>query len=187
MTSSFDLFTEGPLPSAARFSTQSYFQRLGLEPAFDVDLGSLERAFLERSRRVHPDFHSGAGPRERIKAVGLSAAINEAYRALKDPVLRAEYLLEQLGGASSSDDKRTPAGFLIEVMELRERLEDALTGDDTASLTELVAELRPKRRETLDRVSEELRCAEPRLGLVRERLNCLKYYDNAIGEATSAL
>ncbi len=41
--------------------------------------------------------------------------------------------------------------------------------------------------ETLDRISDELRGAEPRLELVRERLNCLKYYDNAIGEATTAL
>jgi molecular chaperone HscB len=113
-----------------------HFERLGLPRRFSVDAGDLERAYLARSRVVHPDYHL-AGPGADLGAsLELSAAINEAYRTLRDPFARAEYLLKLEGGPSASDQKQMPPAFLAEMLEARERIEETRAGcpDDAAVL-----------------------------------------------------
>lgn len=92
---------------------------LGLAATFDVDQDVLEARFLELSRELHPDFFQDR-PELRARSVFLAAALNEAFDTLKDPFRRAEHLLKRAGGKSSSEDKRLPPGFLVEMMELRE-------------------------------------------------------------------
>ena len=103
----------------------NHFQRLGLPGRFVVDASALERAYLERSRLVHPDFHAHATPEARSASLGASAALNEAYTTLKDPYRRAEYLLGVHLGDSPQPTLTLPASFLMEAMELRERIEAA--------------------------------------------------------------
>ncbi|MFO0982571.1 MAG: hypothetical protein U1E76_12700 [Planctomycetota bacterium] len=95
------------------------FAMLGLAATFDVDQDVLEARFLELSRELHPDFFQDR-PELRARSVFLAAALNEAFDTLKDPFRRAEHLLKRAGGKSSSEDKRLPPGFLVEMMELRE-------------------------------------------------------------------
>ena len=109
-------------------SEPNHFERLGLPGRFSVDPAELERAYLARSREVHPDFGLGG--------LHASAALNEAYATLKDPFRRADYLLS-LHDAPPAPPL-TPA-FLMQAMELRERLETA--GGDAEQLAALDAEL----------------------------------------------
>src|SRR5262245_55661755 len=101
-----------------------FFQRLGLPRRFSVDAGELERAYLARSRAVHPDYHLNASAGELSASLELSAAVNEAYNTLRDPFARADYLLKLEGGPSASDHKQMPA-FLAEMLEARERIEQS--------------------------------------------------------------
>src|SRR5437870_1297191 len=66
-----------------------HFAFFGLERRFDLDEAALERAYLELSRLLHPDR---AKPKDRTRALALSAAMNAAYATLKDRLKRAEYL-----------------------------------------------------------------------------------------------
>lgn len=102
---------------------QDYFHRLGLPRRFAVDAAELERAYLTRSRAVHPDYHLSGASAELDASLELSAALNEAYNNLRDPFLRAEHLLALDGGPSASEQKQMPPAFLAEMLDAREQIE----------------------------------------------------------------
>ncbi|MBL8943081.1 MAG: Fe-S protein assembly co-chaperone HscB [Myxococcales bacterium] len=107
----------------------NHFAVLGLEPAYELDVGALERSYLALQQQHHPDHATGGSVGERRAAMELSGAINEAYRVLRDPVRRAEYLC-RLGGIDIdvSDPERgappMPQAFLIDMIERRDALAD---------------------------------------------------------------
>jgi molecular chaperone HscB len=105
------------------------FERLGLPRRFSVDPAALERAYLDRSRAVHPDFHTQEAGGGLAASEAVAAAVNEAYATLKDPFRRAEHLLALLGGPAAADLKDIPPAFLMEMMDLRERIEHATAAE----------------------------------------------------------
>ena len=134
-------------------SSSDLFAALGLEPRFDVDVAELERAYLERSREVHPDRFATAPAAERVAALSRAMEVNDAYKTLKRPVARAEYLLAR-AGQGIGDHEKVDLTFLSEVLELREELAAARAAgrlDEVAKLEKamkarhaaLVAELAP--------------------------------------------
>lgn len=113
-----------------------HFARLGLPRRFALDPADVERAYIARSRAVHPDYHLAGSSADLAASLELSAALNEAYNTLRDPFARAEYLLTLEGGPSAAGHKQMPAAFLAEMLELREQVEEARAGcpDDAAVL-----------------------------------------------------
>ncbi|HEY1188340.1 MAG TPA: Fe-S protein assembly co-chaperone HscB [Gemmata sp.] len=105
--------------------TNDHFHRLGLQRRFNVDGAELERAYLTRSRMVHPDYHLAGASSDLNASLELSAALNEAYNNLRDPFLRAEHLLALEGGPSAAEQKQVPAAFLAEMLDAREEIETA--------------------------------------------------------------
>jgi molecular chaperone HscB len=101
----------------------THFDRLGLPRRFLVDPAELERAYLERSREVHPDYHLGGSDADLAASLEASAGVNEAYNTLRDPFARAEYLLTLEGGPSASQQKQMPPAFLAEMLDAREQIE----------------------------------------------------------------
>ena len=114
----------------------NHFERLGLSPSVEVDRDLIETNYLERSARVHPDKHGGDGDAAQRNAMEHASALNIAYRVIRDPVERAEYLVK-LGGIDldSSDvvggAPKPSQAFLVDMIERREGVEDAaLRGGD---------------------------------------------------------
>jgi molecular chaperone HscB len=109
-----------------------YFQVFGLERKFHVDLPALEHEFHRLSRKVHPDRFARAGEKEREWSLADTALLNDAYRTLKDPLSRTEYLLKREGaeigeehaGKDRKDPSRVPADLLEEAFELNMQLEE---------------------------------------------------------------
>jgi molecular chaperone HscB len=95
-------------------------------PAFALDAGRLDAAYRDIQSQVHPDRFANAGDAERRASMQMTTRVNEAYRTLKSPVLRGKYLLE-LNGVDVAFETNTamPREFLMEQMELREKLEEA--------------------------------------------------------------
>ncbi|KAG1152937.1 hypothetical protein G6F37_000650 [Rhizopus arrhizus] len=93
-------------------------------PNFDIDLKSLRRRFLALQQKAHPDSYSNAHKREHEYAQLQSSVINKAYNTLKNPLTRAKYILSQKGYKLSEEDSLTDPELLMEVMELREELEE---------------------------------------------------------------
>lgn len=159
-----------------------HFGLFGLERRWRVDRNAVERAYLELSQAAHPDNVVGESVAVQRAAMERSSRINGAYRILRDPVLRAEYLV-LLGGVDlDSSDPATGAPkpsqeFLIDMIELRERLEEGDAGrlrDDVegradAALDDAVA--------ALDR--GDTRAAA-------ERLVARRYYQRFLDEVDAA-
>jgi molecular chaperone HscB len=114
---------------------------LGLPRRFPVDPAAVEREYLARSRAVHPDFHRLGTSAEQRASLELSAALNEAYLTLKDPVRRLEYLLTIQGGPTAQQEKNLEQAFLMEMLDLRERIEQARASADRAGVAAIEGEL----------------------------------------------
>src|SRR6266542_6959640 len=108
-----------------------YFEVFGLPRKLTVDLQELQRRFYDLSRQHHPDFQQGAAPEARAAALESSALINRAYRALRDPLARVEYLIALEEGREAKEGAavkpKAPTDLLEEMLEIQEALEAAKT------------------------------------------------------------
>lgn len=110
---------------------RNYFELFGLPERFDIDAAELASRYRELQRRFHPDRFAAASESDRRRSVQMTAEINAAYQALRDPVARGRYLLELRGVAMHADtDTRMEPAFLMQQMELREALAEARTATD---------------------------------------------------------
>jgi molecular chaperone HscB len=107
---------------------------LGLERRLSLDRADLERRFHALNRRLHPDYFRLRSAEEQAISLEASAAVNAAYRALRDPVSRVEYLLELEGlGLGTAGQAKPPAELFEEILELQEaRMELPTAGPDEA-------------------------------------------------------
>ena len=104
-----------------------FFSFLGLPRKLNLDMADLEQRYRALSRQFHPDYFYNAPPAERRASLEQSSYLNDAYRALKNPVSRIEYLLQVEGVApkSAADSaKQVPPALLEEVFALNEELDD---------------------------------------------------------------
>ena len=106
--------------------SRNHFELFGLPERFRFDAASLDRAYHALQGEVHPDRFATADDAERRVALQSSARVNEAYRALKDPVARAQYMLSLHGiDAFAETDTALPLDFLEHQLERREAASDA--------------------------------------------------------------
>jgi len=131
-----------------------YFTFFGLAPKLNVNVPALEKDFYELSRKLHPDLNARAGSQEQEWSLEQSSLLNDAYRTLRDPIKRAQYLLK-LEGVELEEQSKTateqaratgevkkqivPPDLLEEVFELNIQLEELRmnqkTGDDDPALS----------------------------------------------------
>ena len=123
-------------------SSGNHFELFGLQPAFALDSEALERAYREIQSQVHPDRFAHAGDAERRASLQWTTRVNEAYRMLKNPVQRASHLLS-LHGVDVAFETNTamPENFLMQQMELREALEDAVATKNLPALASLQSKI----------------------------------------------
>ncbi len=134
-----------------------YFTFFGLPPKLNLDVAALEKDFYELSRRLHPDLNATAGSEEQQWSLEQSSMLNDAYRTLRDPIKRTEYLLHLEGVALEEQSKSAteqaratgemkkqivPADLLEEVFELNLELEELrmnrkMGEDDPALVAEI--------------------------------------------------
>jgi molecular chaperone HscB len=163
-------------------SELNHFEVFGLPQRFDLEPELLRRRYLEQSRQIHPDQLSATGA---DPALGLRSAarLNEAFRVLKDPLSRAEYLLEVAGGKSSAEDKSVPQDVLAETLMLREEIEEAREADDATALAALrtqVTERFAAQRERVTELAKQLPGDAALRTELRTQLNAMKYYQKML-------
>ncbi|HVP45759.1 MAG TPA: Fe-S protein assembly co-chaperone HscB [Bryobacteraceae bacterium] len=111
----------------------NYYDFFGLEHNLDLDLADLEKRFYALSRQYHPDRYTLKSREEQQYALDATAVLNDAYRTLRDPLARAEYLLKENGfDIGEQGSKNVPPELLEEVFELNMALEELRGGDDSA-------------------------------------------------------
>jgi len=156
-----------------------HFARLGLPAALDLEPASIDKAYFVLQRQWHPDRFVARPPDERARASSEAAALNDAYRTLKDPLSRAVYLAELRGVALPGDGKTIDdPDLLMEAMEAREALQEAASADAVDALAE---QARKQTRDALKELSDLfLQDDKP---AIRKTLLRLRYFDKFAEEA----
>ena len=181
-----------------------FFQVFGLERRLAIDTAALQRRFYELSRQWHPDFHQAQPPAEQARALEESARVNAAYRALRDPIARVEYLIRLEEGRETREGAavkpKAPPDLLAEMFEIQESLEEARSGvpDEAtrATLTEQRDGLRSRMTDAERRLTGPLSQAwdgaapadrSSALTALKEALGTRAYLRTVIDDLSAAL
>lgn len=109
-----------------------YFTCLGFPRRLTIDPAVLEAKFYEMSRAFHPDFYQNKSDTEQAISLENAATLNTAYRTLRDPIQRAEYLLDLEAGSVKEIRSSPPADLFEEILELQETLDEYRASDPSS-------------------------------------------------------
>src|SRR5450432_2951280 len=154
----------------------NYFAFFGLPLKLNVDVAVLEKDFYALSRKLHPDLNAGTGGQQQEWSMEQSSMLNDAYRTLKDPIKRTQYLLH-LEGVELEEQSKTateqarvtgelkkqivPPDLLEEVFELNMQMEELRMqkkmGEDDPGLLEEIGKAKQSLEEKQDALLAELK------------------------------
>ena len=144
----------------------TYFELFSLPRHLQIDLAALEKTFYAQSRRLHPDRFAAKPREEQEAALAASSQLNDAYRTLRDPIARTEYLLSLEGvqleeqsraatdaakAAGTEKKQVAPPDLLEEAFELNMALEELKMGGDDPDVR---AQLESERTKFTDMLAE---------------------------------
>jgi len=172
-----------------------YYALLGIPKKLNISQDELQARFYELSRHLHPDLFTRKPERERQYALEASSILNDAYRTLRDPVKRANYVLKQEGfDIGEQRSKDVPPELLEEVFELNMALEEMRGGDDSArpqleSARQNFTQMLAASDTQLQQLFEAYDASPSRdaLSSIRAALNRRKYIQNLVVEVERAL
>jgi molecular chaperone HscB len=151
-----------------------FFSFFGLPRMLQLDEAALEHEFYALSRKLHPDVYSRSTAREQAWSLEKTSQLNDAYRTLKDPISRTEYLLmlegiqleeqskiatEQARAFGTEKKQTVPAELLEEAFELNMLLEEAKMGGVDDDLRGQLNATREGLTTRLNTMQDELRAA----------------------------
>jgi molecular chaperone HscB len=159
------------------------FQVLGVERRYGQDIGDLERRYKNLTKILHPDRWARADARARRSSLERSVQLTHAWRVLRDPIERAEYLLAldkvEIGGT-------VPQDLLLEVMNLRESLAAARQTGNVTAVASLANEVRGRLDAALGAVAGAFVQPAPDLGHIAQDLVPIRYWRRFLDEVATA-
>ncbi|MBE9567964.1 MAG: Fe-S protein assembly co-chaperone HscB [Proteobacteria bacterium] len=170
----------------------NFFELFGLPVSYDVDLNKVQQHYMALQKQVHPDKFASASDQEKRLSMQHTSWINEAQATLKDPVLRALYLLKLKDLDINFDNETTmDAAFLMHQLEMRERLEDIRQkdtkheGDPLAELETLAKEVKTSGEEMMAGFNNSYQAGE--LDDAREWVRKLQFMQKAKKEINTLI
>ncbi|RYY37808.1 MAG: Fe-S protein assembly co-chaperone HscB [Sphingobacteriaceae bacterium] len=113
----------------------NYFEFYNIPESFIIDEAGLKKQFYALSKQYHPDFYATEGDEKQQEILELSTLNNKAYQTLADPTKRLEYILKEHGLLEEGAKPQLPADFLMEMMDINERLMEVENGDQLADIS----------------------------------------------------
>ena len=166
----------------------SPFELLGVPVLFALDEQELEKRHRDLSRALHPDRYAGRSASERREALSRAISVNEAFRKLRDPLSRAEALLQQLGREVSEANQPKPEpALLMQVMEEREALASARRKGDRTRIEGIAAAASGRAEDATERMADAFSEEPIPVEQVLKLLGELRYLHRLKEEAGAAL
>jgi len=163
------------------------FEILGVDARYDLPSDELAKRHRQLSRTLHPDRYVNAPAAERRMALGRAIEVNEAFRALRDSVKRAESLARVLGlDIGETAEPAAAPELLMEMMEAREELADAHRAKDLSKVTAIAEQMRKREERCVDALGEKFSAGKAntaKLPLVLPVLGELRYVRRLLDEA----
>lgn len=176
--------------------SQDYFQVMGIERGFHIDLANLEKRYKSLTKVLHPDRFARAGAEARRASLERTVQLNDAWRTLNDPVRRAEYLLALSGiylgehgrpipGNQTAPPVSQPApqSLLMEIMELQEALAEAKAAKAEDKIKALLDTVNKRLEEVMSSIADEFSQPTPRYSDLANQLMTVRYYRRFLEEA----
>ena len=170
---------------------QDPYEIFSLERSFEIDLDALQKEFVTLSAKYHPDKY--VDPIEQMDAAEYSSKINTAYQTLKDDEARANILLELMGGPTKEQDKSLPPTLLMEMMEVREEMEEAVEAKDNQTVQKLRQWAIEEREEYLGMLNQIFakvsgdKVTESEGKQIRLHLNSLRYIERMLEQTPESV
>lgn len=162
------------------------FAALDLPARFALSSDAIDGKVRELSRKLHPDRFAKAPAAERVASLQAATTLNDAARTLRDPLARAAALLATRG-VTIGENEAVAGPLIMEIMELREALDDARAAGDAAAIAALTDGVRARRGEALIQLAVQL---DDAAGAADEdaktTLIAIKYFDRLLEAATPA-
>ena len=152
----------------------NYFEIFGLPVQLKVDKTDLPKRFFELSRKFHPDFYANSTPSERNRALEITADLNKAFRTFQHPDDTIKYVLQLKGLLEEEEKYQLPPGFLMEVLEINEKLMDA--EDDPELKLSLQSAINNLQSEIYEPVKEIVEHYEDGITTEKELLQVKEFY-----------
>ncbi len=173
-------------------SRPDYFNVFGLTPHYNVDLKQLDELYEQLVGELHPDFYSTESSEKQKRSEHLSALLNRAYETLKDPGVRAAYMLSTLADQISLNERQLPNGFLEEMFEFQESI-DELTSSDQAALHKIEEDIQQRLTQNesqfkhlFSQIEEDASASQEQLQEIQTQVNVERYLKRLL-ERCSAL
>ncbi|MEO7769328.1 MAG: Fe-S protein assembly co-chaperone HscB [Ferruginibacter sp.] len=115
----------------------NYFELFDMPVTLLPDKTGLAKKYFELQKKYHPDFYTQADEAEQQEVLEKSSMVNKALKVLQQPQLTIQYILQLKGLLTENEKYELPPGFLMEMMDLNEKLAD----DDADTLKQEVVEL----------------------------------------------
>lgn len=166
-----------------------YFQVFGLPEQFSLDETILTQTYHILAAKFHPDRTAGASSFEQKQAMMMAAAINEAYRILKNPIDRAAYLLQQQYAIDADAPEHTAfsSDFLMQQMEWREAIAEARAENNTSRLQELDTDITQTRKTLLAQINTAFAVPSPDIEHIAQLIRQGRFLDKLQREIQTAL
>ncbi|XP_028168640.1 iron-sulfur cluster co-chaperone protein HscB [Ostrinia furnacalis] len=158
-------------------SHDNYFQLLGVKETYDQDETELAKRYKDLQKYLHPDKFATRDKKEQEISAEYSSLVNEAYNTLLEPLARGIYMLK-LRGKEIPENTEVDKGFLMEIMEKNEEVENADTEEE-------IMKLNKENKKVIKDLQKQLSTAffDGDLKRVTKLLSIMKYYtsiDNQI-------
>jgi molecular chaperone HscB len=171
-------------------ASSNYFELFQMPPHFRLDLGTLDRHYLELQTRVHPDKSAHLSDAERRLSLQWATLTNEAYQTLKRPLERARYLLKIHGVDTREEDNTAmPKEFLLEQIEWREELQEAVVLRHQDAMERMAARLKSETDNLFDSLATLLddQRQHPAAAVMVRQLAFLEKLGRDLNDALAAL
>ena len=152
----------------------NYFEIFGIPVRLKVDKNELPKKYFELSRQFHPDFYANTTPSEQDRALEITANLNKAFKTFQNPDETIKYVLQLKGLLEEEEKYQLPPDFLMEVLEINEKLMDAVDSDETklnlqSAIDNLQSEIYAPVKETVEHYKDGITTA-------KELLQVKEYY-----------
>ena len=152
----------------------NYFEIFGIPIQLKIDKKELPKKFFELSRKFHPDFYANATPSEQQRALEITANLNKAFKTFQHPDETIKYVLQLKGLLEEEEKYQLPPEFLMEVLEINEKLMDA--GDDPELKLNLQSAIDNLQSEIYDPVKKIIENYQDGIITEKELLQVKEYY-----------
>ena len=153
-----------------------YFKIYEIPVSFKIDSSLLKKKFYQLSRAYHPDFFTDASATEQEVVLEKSSLINNAFLILNNPDLLMEYILTEKKIITADEKFQLPNHFLMQVMEVNEKLLEAKMENDVNSIENIKAEIEQLQQAIFEPVKKNIENYQEDSTNQEELLQIKSYY-----------